>query len=119
MWLLLCLLHESQPLDLTAVLGSGRHDIDPGSVDAAMAQNICQLRDVLFYIIKGTGEQLAQIVGKDLSGVDVGNNAEFLHPRPDIAPVKGIAAPGNEYRPGGNLPFSREIQQKCLQLARD
>ena len=49
------------------------HNVDPGGVDAAVAQNVRQLGNVLFNAVKRPGEQLAQIVGKDLAG---------LHPPP-------------------------------------
>ena len=63
------------------------HDIDPGGVDAAVPQNICQLGNVLFNAVKRPGEQLAQIVGKDLAGLHPRRFTELFHIRPDITPV--------------------------------
>lgn len=55
------------------MLDASTHNVDPGGVDAAVAQNVRQLGNVLFNAVKRPGEQLAQIVGKDLAG---------LHPPP-------------------------------------
>lgn len=67
------LYHQSQPFDFPAMLDASTHNVDPGGVDAAVAQNVRQLGNVLFNAVKRPGEQLAQIVGKDLAG---------LHPPP-------------------------------------
>ena len=48
------------------MLGAGGHDIDAGSIDTAVAQNVRQLGDVLFDSIKGPGEQFSQIMMKHL-----------------------------------------------------
>ena len=34
------LYHQSQPLDLPAVLGAGGHNVDSGGINAAVSQNI-------------------------------------------------------------------------------
>lgn len=69
----LFLYNQPQPLDLSSVFGSGGHDIDAGGVDAAVAQNVGRLGDVLFNAVEGAGEQFAEIVGEYLAG---------LYPRP-------------------------------------
>ena len=69
----LLLHHKPQSLNFSAVLGAGGHDVNACGVDAAVAQNVRQLGNVLFNAVKRPGEQLAQIVGKDLAG---------LHPPP-------------------------------------
>ena len=63
---------QPKAFDFSAVLGSGGHDIDSGGVDAAVSQNIRQLRNVLLDAIKGSGKELAQIVGKNLGRIDAG-----------------------------------------------
>ena len=64
--------HKSQSLDLSAVFGAGGHNIDPCGINAAVSQNIRQLCNVLLDAIKGSGKELAQIVGKNLGRVDAG-----------------------------------------------
>ena len=82
---------EAKTLDLLAVLLAGGHDIDSGSVDTAVAQNIGQLSNVLFDSVKSPGEQLSQIVGKDLAALDPGFIAKPFHGRPDGTPVQRFA----------------------------
>ena len=53
---------QSQALYFPAVLHTGGHDIDSGGVDAAVAQNVRQLGNVLFKTVEGAGEQLAQCI---------------------------------------------------------
>ena len=40
------------------------HDIDPGGVDAAVAQNIRQLGDILLDAVEGPGKKFPEIVWK-------------------------------------------------------
>ena len=84
---------------------AGCHNIDPGGVDAAVAQDVCQLGDVPFDAIKGSGEQLAQIVGKHLAGFHLRLFAEHFHPRPDTAPTQRLSVPGCEDHAGTNAVF--------------
>lgn len=77
--------HQTQPLQLAAVFQASSHNINPRGIDAAVAQHVRQLRDVFFYGVKGPGKKLAQIVGKDLAGLDPGGGAQALHPPPDAA----------------------------------
>lgn len=81
------LYHQSQPFDFPAMLDASTHNVDPGGVDAAVAQNVRQLGNVLFNAVKRPGEQLAQIVGKDLAGLHPRRFTELFHIRPDITPV--------------------------------
>ena len=71
MWCFFCLHHQPQTFDLLPVFRAGGHDIDPGGVDAAVAQDICQFGDDLLNAVKSSGKQLAQIVWKYLAGFGV------------------------------------------------
>ena len=64
------LYHQSQPLDLPAVLGAGGHNVDSGGINAAVSQNIRQLCNVLLNAVKGSCKEFPQIVGKDLGRID-------------------------------------------------
>ena len=59
---------QPQPFQLPPVLQARGHNIDSCGIDAAVAQHVRQLRDVLFYGIKRSREQLAQVMGKYLAG---------------------------------------------------
>lgn len=65
------LYHQSQPFDFPAMLDASTHNVDPGGVDAAVAQDICQFGDDLLNAVKSSGKQLAQIVWKYLAGFGV------------------------------------------------
>lgn len=55
----LLLHHKPQSLNFSAVLGAGGHDVNACGVDAAVAQNISQLCNVLLDAVEGSGKQLA------------------------------------------------------------
>ena len=54
----------------SAVLVAGGNDINSGGVDAAVAENICQLGDVFFKAIENSCKKVAQIVWKYFFGTD-------------------------------------------------
>ncbi len=87
MWFFFCLHNKAKPFNLAAVFGAGSHDIDAGSVDGTVTKNVRQLGDVLFNAIEGTGEQLAQIMGKDLTWFYTCGFAQLFHCRPDVTAV--------------------------------
>ena len=61
-----CLYDKTQTFNLPVVLHTSGHDIDPGGVDTAVAQNVGQLGDILLDAVEGSGEQLPQVMGKYL-----------------------------------------------------
>lgn len=72
----------------------GSQEIDAGGLDAGVAQHIGQLHNVMACPVKGRGEQVPEIVGKDFAGRDTRRPAQPLHLRPDLAaaevrPVSG------------------------------
>ena len=54
-----CLYNQAKHFDFSAVFRSACHDIDPGGIDTAVAQDICQLGDVLFNAVKRACKQLS------------------------------------------------------------
>ena len=82
-----CLHHQPQLFDFSAVLSAGCHDINSGGVDAAVAENICQLRNILFHTVEGSGKQLPQIVREYLAGIYPGSFAQTFHLRPNRFPI--------------------------------
>ena len=50
---------KSQLLYFSAMLHARAHDVDPGGVDGAVAQNVCQLGNILFQSIEGSGKELS------------------------------------------------------------
>ena len=49
---------------------AGGHDIDSCSIDAAVAQDVCQLGNVLFDAVESAGKELAQVVGENFGFFD-------------------------------------------------
>ena len=86
----LFLYHQSQTLDLSAVLGAGGHNVDPGGINAAVPQNICQLRNILLNAVKSPGKELAEVMGKDLGGIDTRCLTQPFHLCPDVASVQRL-----------------------------
>lgn len=101
------------------MLHAHRHDVDAGRIDAAVAQNVRQLRDILLHSVERTGKQLAQVVRKDLAGLHPRLFAERLHLRPDIASIEQLSAPGDENRAGADAAFLCVGQKKAAQLSGD
>ena len=92
----LFLYHQPQTLDLSAVLGAGGHNVDPGGINAAVSQDIRQLRNILLNAVKSPGKELTEVVGKDLGRIDTRRLTQPLHLRPDIASVQGLAGSRHE-----------------------
>ena len=69
------------------MLDASTHNVDPGGVDAAVAENICQLRNILFHTVEGSGKQLPQIVRECLAGIYPGSFAQTFHLRPNRFPI--------------------------------
>ena len=61
-----------------------------------MAQHIRQLHDVTAGPVKGRGEQMAKVVGKDLAGRDPRRLAQPLHLRPDLTAAEGRPVSGEK-----------------------
>ena len=91
MWCFSLLIEKIQLFDFSAMLDACGHNIDPGRFDVAVAEDVCQLGDILFDLVKGPGKKLAQIVGKYFGRGNLRRFAQPLHLRPDAAAVKGIA----------------------------
>ena len=61
------------------MLGSGGHNIDSCGIDAAVTQNVCQLRNILLNAVEGPGEQFPQIMGKYFGGIHLRGLTQPLH----------------------------------------
>ena len=66
---------------------SGGHDVDARRVDAAVTEQVRQLCNILFHLIKSPGKELSQIVRKHFVRIYVCLRTQPLHGRPDIAAV--------------------------------
>ena len=69
------------------MLVPGGDQINPGGVDIRVPEDVRQLRQILLHLVKGPGEQVAKIVGENLSGCDLRLFAEALHFFPNVASI--------------------------------
>ena len=46
----------------------GGDQIDPGGLDAAVAQDVRELRNILTGLVKDAGKQVPEVVGEHLAG---------------------------------------------------
>ena len=81
---------------------AGGHQVDAGGVDGAVSQQIRHLRDVPAGPVEHGGEQMPQVMGKDLGRGDPRRLADGFHFAPDLSPGDRPAAPGAEDRAGGD-----------------
>lgn len=95
------------------------HDIDTGGIDTAVAQNVCQFRNILFDAVECPCEKFPQIVGKHLAFLDPGSFTQLLHLTPDTATVKGITVSSDKDCTGYDATAFRIVQQDILQLTRN
>ena len=96
------------------MLITGGDDIDTSSVNAAVTENIGELGDVLFKLVKCSCKEMAQIVRKHLIGIDVCLFAQRFHFTPNICTVDGLARFRNEYRSCFDVSFSGIAEQFFL-----
>ena len=62
-------------VELALVFGAAFEGIDAGGVDACVSEEVSEAQEVFFGGVEGAGEEMAQVVGKDFAGVDVGGLA--------------------------------------------
>ena len=92
--------------------------VDPGGVDAGVSQQVREADDILLLLVIGHGEEVAEIVGKDLPPGDPRRPAELLHPVEDIGAVQGPAGPGDKDAPLCDGPVSAVGAELFAELAR-
>lgn len=111
--------YKSQVFNFTAVLSTSGHDIDSGSVDTTVSQDIRQLGNILFDAVKSPSEQFPQIVRKHLGRLHSSVLAQLLHRCPDIAAVQRFTRSGNKNSSSYNSAPLRIVQQNILQFTRN
>ena len=110
--------YKSQSVQLPLVFRPGGQEVDAGGLEAGMAQHIRQLHDVTAGPVKGRGEQMAKVVGKDLAGRDPRRLAQPLHLRPDLTAAEGRPVSGEKDLAGGDFLFPGVLQQPTAQSVR-
>ena len=83
-------------IEQALVFGARFHDIDPRRLDAGVAKQVRQLRDIFFEIVERPGKQVAQVVGEYLLPCHVGALAQGFEQLPDRDPAEGFSLPGEK-----------------------
>ena len=79
------------------VFGAGGDNINSCGVDTAMTENICELCNILFNTIESAGEQVAQIVWKDLLRIYSRLLTKAFHFPPNVSTARWLTGAGYEY----------------------
>ena len=98
------------------MLRPGSAQVDPGGLNAAVAQHVGQLGHVPGGGVEAPGEEMPQVVGEDLGALHPRLAAEPFHLRPDVLPVQRPSAAGAEDHPGGNGPLPGVLFQPLAEL---
>ena len=81
---------------LTVFIASG-DNINSCRVDAAVTENICELCNILFDTIESAGEQVAQIVWKNLLRIYSCLLTQAFHFPPNVSTAHWLTGAGYEY----------------------
>ena len=100
------------------MFGARFHDINSCRLDAGMAKQVRQLRDIFFEIVKRPGKQVAQVVGEHLLPRHIGAAAQGFEQLPDRDPAEGLALPGEKDRPGMDAMLLAPAGQPVAELGR-
>ena len=100
------------------MLRPGGDEVDPGGLYVGVPQHVGQLDHVPAHFIEGPGEQVPQVVGKDLAGGHPGMAAQVFHLRPDLAAGQALSASGEKNLTGGGFLRPGVLFQLPAQLAR-
>ena len=96
---------EFQLFQLPPVLGAGRNQVNPRRRQARMAEDVGEFDDVAGLVVEGLGEEVAEVVGEDFPRFDAGLFAEGFHLGPDLFPINGFTASGEENLAGSDFLF--------------
>ena len=99
------------------MLRPGGQEVNAGSLNTGMAQQVGQLHDVPAGPVEDGGEQVAQVVGKHLGGFHPGVLAEGFQLRPDLPAAQLLSASGAKDRAGGDFLLLGVFAQLTAQLA--
>ena len=92
------------------------NQVDAGRFDVGMAQHIRQAHHVPADSVKGSGEQMAQIVGEHFGRLHIRLPTQRLHFSPDLLSGKTASISGDENLTGRDSIFPRILQQLAAEL---
>lgn len=112
------LAHQAQAVQLSDMILTGRKQVQAGSVDGAMPQEVCQLYDVPAGLVKNRCKQMAQVVGKHPALLHARRFAQTLHFPPNLLAGNALSLLRAENLAGGYFFFFGVAQQFFPQLPR-
>lgn len=80
----------------SAMFIAGGNDVNTGGIDTAVTENVGELGNVLFNVVKNTSEQVAQIVGKHLLWIYPRLLTKVFHFSPNVGSAQRSARSCNE-----------------------
>ena len=92
------------------MLRAGGHQVDAGSLNAAVPQQVRQLDDVPTDPVKDCGEQVSQVMGKHLAWLHTSVLAQPFQFCLDLTAAQLSSASGAKDRARGDLLFLRVFQ---------
>lgn len=113
------LFHKSQPFQLPLVFFAGGDEVEPRGFQRAVPQHVRQLGYVPANVVKGPGEQVAQVVGEHFRGRHPSLAAQGFHLCPNLLAGEGLSVSGAKHRAGSGFFFFGVLQQLFPQLAGD
>ena len=84
-----------------------------------MAEDVGELDDVAGLVVEGLGEKVAEVVGEDFPRCDAGLFAEGFHLGPDLFPIDGFTASGEENLAGSDFLFPGVFEELPAEFARE
>lgn len=107
-----------EAVELADVFAAAGGEIAPGGLDAGVAEDVGEAHDVVAVGVKNGGEEVAQVVGKDFAGVDMGGAGEGFHLAPDLLAADGAIAGGAKEGTAGDLLRAGVALEFVAQAAR-
>ena len=117
---------EAELTELPPLFFSAAHRVNAGGVDAAVAKNVRETHNVLELRVMRPGEEVAQIVGKDLLCQHPRRLCQSFQHLPDVGAIKRPPRPGDKdtsradaalVAPGAQLPAQCVGDQNRAELA--
>ena len=94
--------HQTHFLHAMTMLHSRGHDVDACGFDAAVPEDIGELGDILFDVIKRACKEMAQVVRKHLFRVNLRAFAQRFHIPPNVGAAQWLSACRNKDRSRGD-----------------
>lgn len=107
-----------EAVELADVFAAAGGEVAPGGLDAGVAEDVGEAHDVVAVGVEDGGEEVAQVVGKDFAGVDMGGAGEGFHLAPDLLTADGTIAGGAEESTAGDLLRAGVALEFVAQAAR-